>query len=157
MFKKYLEKRKQENEVMEKILVLLDDINKWTIDRITYTHTDVDFAIYWGTEWLGFGGGVTLYRSIIKPVRMEIPNRYRKKIKQKLDCIIDRDFKDDDLSFLSNFLDGEYCASFPIGRDNRSEITIWLNEQNIDGWYIANDLMWFNKEEDAMAVKLRWT
>ena len=97
MFEKYKENRRLVDETMEKVLVLLDDTNKWIVNKIDYKHKDKDLSLKWGIEC--DYGGVSTYNYISSPIFMRVPRRYRKKFQQKITRIDNRDYKNNDLGF----------------------------------------------------------
>lgn len=145
---------RQKNEVMDKVLKELSVPSKWVYDnKILYKHLDSDLSITWGYE-SSYGDGGNVYR-IESPVCIRIPFRYRSKFEIYINQIGNR-HTNDSMSFLNEYLDGEYIIGIKIDSNNRSEAAMWLEEQGIHDWYMSYSKIWFKKEEDVMAYKLRW-
>jgi len=156
MFEKFKNRRRQENELMEKVLSKLSDTSKWIYDnKNLYKHIGSELTITWGYDRDDF------VKKISFPASTSIPMRYRKKIEKQLQQISIHNNTNDDIVFLNQYLDGEYIFNIKIKDNDKSKISLWLNEQGIHKWYIActgnwDYRIWFKQEEDAMAFKLKW-
>ena len=158
MFEKMLKKRKQENLVMEEVINLLRTPNNWVRKDLEYRHIEEpELIIRWGYEYFRSGSRVN-YCDIISPEKIKIPFRYRSEVGRLLQAISGReDFSDSKLDFLYEYLQGEYTARLMVDCDKVSEMTIWLDENNItDFCIVGGSVIWFKSIEDAMAFKLRW-
>lgn len=154
MFKKMIDDWRQANEVMDKVLKELCDPSKWIYDNdITYKHVDSDLIIKWGYD-NSYGGGSNSHW-IEKPVYISIPFRHRKRFKECIHKIKNRGDSNTNMSFLNQYLDGEYIIKGIKVIENKS-IAFWLEEQGIYDWYMYDNTIWFKNEEDIMAYKLRW-
>ncbi len=153
MFKKMINDWRQANEVMDKVLKKLSNPSQWVYDNsITYKHLDSDLSIVWGYE-SSYSDGGDVYR-IETPVYIRIPRRYRNKFEPYISKIGNR-HTNDTMSFLNEYLDGEYIIKGIKVKENKS-VSFWLEEQGIYDWYMYSNIIWFKNEEDVMAYKLRW-
>lgn len=151
------EKRKKQDEIMEKLLTQLADTNLWVIDGLYYRFKDSALTIKWGEEY-GYDS-CTKYREINQPASMTIPIRYRSKVQQLLNKIEYRDLGGgvDQLEFLNEYLSGQYRYNMQIDKKDLSEMAIWMFDEGITEYTVIGTLIWFKNEEDGMASKLRWT
>ena len=156
MFEKYKQRRKIQDEVIEKLIAKLEETNNWTQNtaEVKYHYKDSDLAIKWGTEY--HYGSSTTYRQICSPDRMIIPRRFRKQIRALLTKIDRRDDHGNTLSFLNDYLSGEYTYKVKFDTSKKSEMSIWLQEEDIFDYYVKGEIIWFKTDADAVAFKLRW-
>lgn len=156
MFEKYKQKRIIQDEIVKKLIVKLEETNNWIKEpEAEYRYKDTDLIVKWG---ITHGYKTThIYRKIVSPERMKIPSRFRKHVRELIEKIDNRDNHGDRLSFLNDYLAGEYECKLTFNTDKKSEMSIWLQEEGIFDYYIKDEIIWFKKESDAVAFKLRWT
>lgn len=155
MFEKYKQKRKTRDEIIKKLIAKLEETNNWTKEpESKYQYKDSDLAIQWGTEF--HYDSSTTHRKICSPDVVAIPWRFRKRVKELVIKIDNRDDHSDTLSFLNDYLDGEYVCKVKLDTNKKSEMSIWLQEEGIFGYYMKEETIWFKNESDAVGFKLRW-
>ena len=155
MFEKYKQKCKIQDEITGKLIAKLEETNNWTQKpESKYQYKDSDLVVRWGREY--HYESSTLYRQICSPDHMNIPKRFRKQIQALLTKIDQRDDHGDTLSFLNDYLSGEYTYKVKFDTSKKSEMSIWLQEEGIFDYYIKGELIWFKTDADAVAFKLRW-
>ena len=109
--------------------------------------------VYASTTKIGFSKA---YSKIESAVSGPIPFRFRRAVGARIDAITNRDRSPNDLSFFNEYMDGLYTQRLVIDAGKKSQITIWMIENNITEWHIIGNVIWFKNDEDAMAVKLGW-
>jgi len=155
MFEKYKQKRKIQDEIIKKLIAKLKETNNWIKQpESKYRYKDSDLIIQWGIEYMY--DYTTTYRQIYSPDRMTIPRRFRKQIYVYITKIDKRDNHGDTLSFLNDYLNDEYSYKVKFDTNKKSEMSIWIQEEGIFDYYIKGEKIWFKKEGDAVAFKLRW-
>ncbi len=155
MFKKYKQKCKIQDEIVKKLIAKLEETNNWIKKpESKYQYRDSDLVVQWGIEY--HYESSTTHREICDPDYMKIPKRFRKQIKALLIKIDQRDDHGDTLSFLNDYLSGEYRYKVKFDTDKKSEMSIWLQEEGIFDYYIKDELIWFKTDADAVGFKLRW-
>lgn len=156
MFEKYKQKRKVQDEIIKKLIAKLEETNNWTkqSSEAKYQYKDSDLIVWWGTEF--HYDSTTVHRDICSPDYMKIPMRFRKQIGTLIIKIDARDSHGNTLSFLNDYLDGEYMCKLKINKDKKSEMSVWLQEEGIFDYYVKDETIWFKNEADAVGFKLRW-
>lgn len=156
MFEKYKQKRKIRDEIIKKLIAKLEETNAWTKlpSEAKYQYKDSDLIVWWGIEC--HYDSYTTHREICDPDYMKIPKRFRRQIQGSIIKIDNRDNHGDKLSFLNDYLDGEYVCKVKLDTNKKSEMSIWLQEEGIFDYYIKEETIWFKNEEDAVGFKLRW-
>jgi len=155
MFEKYKQRRKIQDEIIEKLVAKLEETNNWTKEPdVDYRYKDTDLIVRWGRVY--HYESSTKHRSICNPDYMQIPRRYRKQIQTYITKIDNRDDHGDTLSFLNDYLSGEYRYKVKFDTNKKSEMSIWLQEEDIFDYYVNGETIWFKNESDAVGFKLRW-
>lgn len=155
MFEKYKQKRKIQDEVIKKLISKLEETNNWIKkSEARYEYKDSDLAIRWGTVY--HYDSYTTCREICDPDYMKVPKRFRKRIQECVTKIDDRDNHGDTLSFLNDYIGGEYMCKTKFDTSKKSKMSIWLQEEGIFDYYIKEETIWFKNESDAVGFKLRW-
>ncbi len=155
MFEEQKTHKKLVNETVGKLIKLLEISNDWHYDdKFTFTHKESEIVLNWGIEY-SYDDSYKR-RDIVSPIKMSIPRRFKKQINESIEKIKIRDRSPDDLSFFNAYLHGEYRQKLEIDKKKKSEITVWMIENDITQCHIMGDVIWFKNEEDAMAVKLTW-
>lgn len=135
-----LEKKQKIDAICKDLLEKLDNTTDWkTAGNNGVTHKDYNIEVY---EHL-----------ILRPERVRIPRKWKKKIRQKLKKIYHH-FRMQELCFLHDVILGKYSLHVWITDDEKKE---WLKENaKEDDYIVVGYWYYFKNESIAVAYKLRW-
>ncbi len=135
-----LEKKQKIDAICRDLLEKLSNTTDWkTASNDGVAHKNYNIEVY---EHL-----------IIRPKRVRIPRKWRKRIRQKIKKIYHR-YRMESLAFLHDVILDKYPLQIWISDDEKKE---WVKENAKEDDYIVIDYWYyFENESIAVAYKLRW-
>lgn len=134
-----LERKEKIDAICEDLLKKLDKIADWKKDGGGVRHRDYNLEVY--------------EHVIIRPKRVKIPRKWRKKMRQKIKKIYHH-HQMDVLGFLHDIIVDRYPLHAWIGSEEQRE---WIKENaKEDDYVIIDRWCYFKNESIAVAYKLRW-